>query len=187
MKTFKQLREETQKIKQERLESIRRGVPVEFSPYLSVGHDPIQAIGLSRKEEEEKKRIMKDVYGIHPDEAPLPHLWAAGPHIKTEKGESVSIRPLTNPSHTHAELFPEAERSDEEIQKGVPHKYYVGGRVDHSRKTISMTFGPISDKVARTRFSSSYLDRVARTMREKYPGYSLVDLTMGDENPRVLE
>ena len=186
MKTFKQIREETEKIKQERRERIRQGVPTEFTPYLSIGHDQILA-GLSKEEQQKANEVIKNVYGVHPDNAPLPHLWAAGPHIKTEAGESVSVRPLKNREDTHTQIFPETNRSEEEMQKGMPHKYYVGGRIDHVRKTISMAFGPVMDRIASTRFSSSSLDRIAKEIRGKFPGYSLVDQTVGETNPRVME
>lgn len=186
MKTFKQLREETKKINQERRERIRQGVPTEFTPYLSIGHDQILA-GLSKEEQQKADEIIKKVYGIHPGEAPLPLLWAAGPHIKTEPGKIVSIRPLKNPDDIHSDIFPETNRSDEEIKRGVPHNYYVGGRIDGVRKTISMAFGPIMDRIASTRFSSSSLDRIAKEIRAEFPGYSLVDQTMSETNPRVME
>ena len=185
MKTFKQIREETEQIKQERERRISQGIPAEFDTYRSIGHDDILP-GYSREEEQRARQITADVFGIHPDKAPLPHLWAAGPHIKPNTpGEPVTIKPLEHREQVHSDLFPEINRSEEEEMRGIPPKYYVGGRIDHVRRTISMAFGPIDSPAARARYSSSSLDRMVKHLKQTYPGYTLVDQTIGND-PRII-
>lgn len=171
------IRESTEKLRKERFERIRQGLGpryIEDSQYLQIGHDAFEHESLSKKASDKVNELLKSVYGIHLGEAPKPELWAAGhPTIKTEpsKGEThVSVRPsvINGKDITHDEAFPEIYKSNDD-NRGyrIPHVY---GRIDHVRKTISMS------SLQPRMFSSSSLDRITRELKQRYPEYSIADL-----------
>jgi hypothetical protein len=168
---FKQLLEAIddatkQKIARERAERVRRRIPDAGSKYLEFGHDdPEYRFGLSGRKMEELKKLRQDVWGVS-DQERLPDLWASGPTIQLNKENnerSVAVRPLSNMSETHADIFPDAYSTE----RTHPHVY---GRIDHQRRAITMSTNH------RNFFSSSSLDRMARELKDKFPGYALVDL-----------
>lgn len=180
MKTFKQLlKESTDKMKKEREEREKAGIltPESKSEYLSRGHDAedFDPSFFDKGHREKLHAILRDVYGVTPgQEDKLPDLWASGPTIKMNKhntGETyIGVRPLEHMGQTHTDLFPDAYHHDNEgfATKSHPHVY---GRIDHVRKEITMQTNH------RMYFSSGSLDKMHREFKQRYPNYSVVDLT----------
>ena len=163
------IRESTEKYREERKRRIQAGLPIADSEYLGIGHDDIEQDYLTQRIRDKIQGVLRDVYGIH-SEVRKPELWTSGhPDIKKKEGENlVSIRPSVSDRGediTHNEAFPEIYK---EGQRSIPHIY---GRIDHGRKLISM-----DTSHSKALFSSSSLDRVAKELKDKYPGYGIKDL-----------
>jgi len=162
------IRESTERYREERRRRKEAGLFTD-SEYIGIGHDAFNNENLTQRAKDKIQGIMRDVYGIH-SEVRKPELWASGhADIKKKEGENlVSIRPSVSDRGediTHYEAFPEIYK---EGQQTIPHIY---GRIDHGRKLISM-----STSHPPSLFSSTSLDRVAKELKDKYPGYGIKDL-----------
>jgi hypothetical protein len=181
---FKQLLEAIddatkQKLARERAERVRRRIPDAGSRYMQFGHDHSDyRIDLTRKNLEDLKKLRQDVWGVS-DQERLPDLWASGPTVgKNIKNNErlVAVRPISNMSETHANIFPDAYHTDknyitDDNPHGITHaKPHVFGRIDHQRRVFTMGTNH------RSSFSSNTLDNMVRELKERFPGYSLVDL-----------
>jgi len=176
MKTFKQiLWESTDKFRNERERRRAAGLPQPDSEYIGRGHDSFQDDNLSKRQKDELKRIIADVWGVHGGSTRLPDLWAAGPTIKIhpENGDKlVSVRSLNgNRELIHTDIFGTEMTGDRD--KGQPPNPTMFGRIDHVRKEITMNM----EKRHKPFFSSSAQDRISKELSDRHPGYDVVDLS----------
>jgi len=166
MKQFKQILNEAGKVyKRGQDPDLKRQAELTdreyMGGYLGVGHDTLES--------EKVREAVRKAFGIDPTSTVKPtELWAAGPHVDHSKGErvgNVNIRSLKDQHDTsiHQDLYPEFE--------GIKMKPYIGGRIDHAKRKISMSaVGP------RKYFSSGSIDSIVKSLKERHPEYDIIDM-----------
>jgi len=138
-----------------------------MSGYIGVGHDA--------HEPEKVREAVRKAFGIDPTSTVKPtELWISGPHVDHSRGErvgNVNIRSLRDHEDTriHHDLFPELNGRD--TNSTLSFKPYIGGRIDHAKRKISMSMvGP------RKFFSSGSIDSVVKSLKERHPEYDIIDM-----------
>ena len=143
MKTFKQILKEA-------TEGERPG-------YLGIGHD---ASEMSHKR---IRAALKKSFGLHAGSTTRPsELWVydMSGNLDRSKGRNlengINIRSLKSHDDDtiHSDLFDDTER-------------YIGGRIDHVQKKISLS------SVGSSRVSSSTMERVYKGLKGEYPDYKI--------------
>lgn len=143
MKTFKQILKEA-------TEGERPG-------YLDIGHD---ATEMSHKR---IRAALKKSFGLHAGSTTRPsELWVydMSGNLDRSKGRNlengINIRSLKSHDDNtiHSDLFDDTER-------------YIGGRIDHVQKKISLS------SVGSSRVSSSTMERVYKGLKGEYPDYKI--------------
>ena len=125
--------------------------------YLDIGHD---ATEMSHKR---IRAALKKSFGLHAGSTTRPsELWVydMSGNLDRSKGRNlengINIRSLKSHDDDtiHSDLFDDTER-------------YIGGRIDHVQKKISLS------SVGSSRVSSSTMERVYKGLKGEYPDYKI--------------
>jgi len=159
---------------QRRLGGVGRGT----IGYRRIGHDRNWTRGTKNNKEDE---IIKNVWGVHPGDAPLPHIWISHPAIERSENLPFTIHQLKNRSDTHDSIF------GSQLKHWDPRKnYYLGGRIDHVRKIITVGFSH-DPRLVSPSYSSTEMDRTHKALRLLHPEYAIHDSTHDIYNPIIYE
>ena len=190
MKLFKEIQEQVKRFRGPTPNMKREGEIAgnELSAtYRGSGHDEF-----NKPETWDKTKnivnAQRTVYGIDPNSKVLPDLWAAGPHVSHETGRTIgqgssaiNVRSFNDleqaKNDTHFHQFPEL------LNDSGTHKPFVGGRIDHNRRTITIiNREPSRSFISRfarpNRFMSRQsIDAMVKTLQNEYPEYDIADFT----------
>ena len=147
--------------------------------YTSIGHDS-HDITLNP---ENIASIRRDVFGLHPETESKPtELWMhyRDPRVmENDKRKEGSILYHSLLNHEDSTVH------DDVFDTSISHGPSLSGRIDHQRKSISIS--TLNHK-HRHSFSSSSMDNIIKQLKDRHPDYDIVDfVSPANYGPRSRE